>query len=77
MNECDDNNLLDGDGCSSKCLIEAGWECKGGSPSSRDTCIDHCGDSMVKSRPTSNYCDDNNNDDWDGCSSKCVIEKGF
>ena len=25
--QCDDNNTLDGDGCSSKCTIEPGWNC--------------------------------------------------
>ena len=34
--ECDDGNLKDGDGCSSRCLIESGWTCSGslGGPSS-------------------------------------------
>ena len=25
--ECDDGNVIDGDGCSSTCIIEAGFEC--------------------------------------------------
>jgi hypothetical protein len=25
--QCDDGNRLDGDGCSSNCLIETGWNC--------------------------------------------------
>ena len=25
--QCDDGNLIDGDGCSSKCTIESGWNC--------------------------------------------------
>ena len=28
-NECDDSNLINGDGCSSTCKIETGYECKG------------------------------------------------
>ena len=28
--ECDDFNLVDGDGCSSTCKLEAGWMCAGG-----------------------------------------------
>lgn len=24
---CDDGNLIDGDGCSSTCAVELGWEC--------------------------------------------------
>uniref|UniRef100_H3C6N9 Pappalysin 2 n=1 Tax=Tetraodon nigroviridis TaxID=99883 RepID=H3C6N9_TETNG len=27
--DCDDGNLLDGDGCSKKCLMETGFNCKG------------------------------------------------
>jgi len=25
--ECDDGNIIDGDGCSSKCTIEKAWSC--------------------------------------------------
>jgi cysteine-rich repeat protein len=32
INECDDGNKIDGDGCSSICQIEPGWKCVGGSP---------------------------------------------
>ena len=28
--ECDDGNLVGGDGCSASCQIECGWECAGG-----------------------------------------------
>lgn len=31
--DCDDGNLLDGDGCSKKCLMETGFNCKGESVS--------------------------------------------
>lgn len=27
--DCDDGNLIDGDGCSKKCLKEMGFNCKG------------------------------------------------
>lgn len=27
--DCDDGNLLDGDGCSKNCLMEPGFYCKG------------------------------------------------
>ena len=36
--QCDDGNTLNGDGCSSNCTFELGWECSGGSGSSADTC---------------------------------------
>lgn len=31
--ECDDGNLIDGDGCSSVCTVEHGWQCLSGDPS--------------------------------------------
>lgn len=36
--ECDDGNLVDGDGCNYKCQTEAGFQCKGGTPTSPDVC---------------------------------------
>ena len=30
MNECEDGNLLNGDGCSSTCTVEEGYVCTGG-----------------------------------------------
>ncbi len=36
--ECDDGNLNNYDGCNDKCEIENGWQCAGGSPTSKDTC---------------------------------------
>eukprot|EP00826_Nyctotherus_ovalis_P051747 TRINITY_DN6483_c0_g1_i1.p2 TRINITY_DN6483_c0_g1~~TRINITY_DN6483_c0_g1_i1.p2 ORF type:complete len:394 (-),score=112.85 TRINITY_DN6483_c0_g1_i1:889-2070(-) len=40
LNECDDGNKLNGDGCSSECKVEEGFTCsrKKGLP---DTCVDH------------------------------------
>ncbi len=38
--DCDDGNLVSGDGCNSKCRIEAGYNCTGGGALSPDTCID-------------------------------------
>ena len=37
---CDDGNLIDGDGCSSDCQVEEGFQCSGGSPQSPDLCMD-------------------------------------
>jgi cysteine-rich repeat protein len=51
--ECDDDNQLDGDGCSGTCLQEAGWIC-GGTPS---VCITICGDAVVAGNE---ICDDGN-----------------
>jgi len=42
--ECDDNNTLSGDGCSEDCVVENGWNCSGGSLTSKSTCVSTCGD---------------------------------
>lgn len=64
---CDDRNSNSGDGCSSLCLIEAGYSCVG---TSNSTCSPICGDGKVISPET---CDDGPNDNI-GCNSTC---KGF
>jgi cysteine-rich repeat protein len=38
INECDDGNRIDKDGCTSDCRIERGYKCRGGSPTSIDKC---------------------------------------
>ena len=44
--ECDDGNILSGDGCSSGCFLETGYECSGGTHSSPDKCDEVCGDGV-------------------------------
>ena len=47
VEECDDGNCVDGDGCTMGQTIEFGWECSGGAPfpsCSRDYCNEICGD---------------------------------
>lgn len=60
---CDDGNTLDGDGCSSICVIEPGWDC-GGSSCVPVTSADgggsstarlYCGDGLLSG---SEECDD-------------------
>lgn len=63
---CDDGNLGSGDGCSSTCSVESGYECLGW-PSS---CSVKCGDGIVISPE---ICDDLNTVSGDGCSSDCLI----
>lgn len=36
--ECDDGNLIDGDGCNSHCIIEPFYSCSGGNSLHPDTC---------------------------------------
>jgi cysteine-rich repeat protein len=38
--DCDDGNLVDGDGCSSDCEEELGWSCSGGTTTTADTCVE-------------------------------------
>ncbi len=33
LEECDDGDLADGNGCSWECRVEAGWRCVGSAPS--------------------------------------------
>ena len=56
---CDDQNLVDGDGCSSTCQVESGYTCTGGNTVSRDICTETCGDG-IRFNTQSNYCDDQN-----------------
>ena len=62
--ECDDFNTDDGDGCSSTCTVETGWDCTG-EPS---TCTEICGDDLTVG---SEACDDGNTVSCDDCSSDC------
>ena len=65
--ECDDGNTANGDGCSSSCVIEDGFECTG-APS---VCTPVCGDGLTKGAET---CDDGNTANGDCCSSTCQID---
>eukprot|EP00658_Telonema_sp_P-2_P043148 TRINITY_DN3109_c0_g1_i2.p1 TRINITY_DN3109_c0_g1~~TRINITY_DN3109_c0_g1_i2.p1 ORF type:complete len:399 (-),score=66.20 TRINITY_DN3109_c0_g1_i2:1570-2766(-) len=70
--ECDDGGTAQGDGCSSQCEVELGWECSG-VPSS---CSGVCGDARVAS--STEKCDDGNTQDGDGCSGNCtLVEPGW
>jgi cysteine-rich repeat protein len=84
--QCDDGNLVDGDGCSASCETEgicgdatvgAGEECDDGNTSSGDGCSATCqletvcGNGVVEGVE---QCDDGNTVSGDGCSSKCRFE---
>lgn len=90
MLDCDDNNTVDGDGCSSTCSVEAGWTCSSGSSSTKSTCTSICSAGYIYNSSSSScnefcgdgklyvlQCDDGNNLDGDGCSSTCTLEPGF
>ena len=77
LNECDDGNRVSGDGCDANCTIEKpGWTCGGGNFAWRDICYEICGDGRAFHSKGVN-CDDGNNYNGDGCSSKCQIERGY
>jgi cysteine-rich repeat protein len=69
---CDDGNRTDGDGCSSVCTVETGFQCTGAPSSCNFTGV--CGNGLLEA---SEACDDNNTIDGDGCSSTCTVESGF
>jgi fibro-slime domain-containing protein len=70
---CDDGNMMDGDGCSSQCLREPKWTCPMvGMPCVHDL---ECGDGMIEGMEA---CDDGNTMDGDGCSADCsTVECGW
>ena len=82
--ECDDGNLISGDGCSKYCQVERGWAClpgRGGerereervaSKESTSVCRPVCGDGYVRA---GEECDDGNLLSGDGCSWNCTREK--
>jgi len=71
LQDCDDGNTEDGDGCSSTCEVEPGFVCEGSPSVCREI---RCGDGLVEGDEA---CDDGNDEDGDGCSSLCEPEDGF
>jgi cysteine-rich repeat protein len=70
IEQCDDGNVTDFDGCSSTCTVEPGYECAGVSP---DSCTKLCGNGIVN---FGEECDDGNTKSGDGCSD-CVVDRGW
>jgi cysteine-rich repeat protein len=63
-----------GDGCSVACKVELGYTCLGGTPATKDTCKEICGDALNRG---SFGCDDGNLVAGDGCDGKCAVEFGW
>ena len=40
ISECDDGNIISGDGCSSDCLVEHHHKCEGGTYTTPDSCVE-------------------------------------
>ncbi|RIL06860.1 MAG: hypothetical protein DCC71_05175 [Proteobacteria bacterium] len=86
--QCDDGNLVSGDGCSSACSAEpicgngtreGSEQCDDGNRSSGDGCSSSCTREPVcgdGTREGSEQCDDGNRSSGDGCSSVCTNEIG-
>jgi cysteine-rich repeat protein len=85
--QCDDGNLINGDGCDASCLFEvlvtcgdgildSGEECDDGNQIDTDECrnvcrIPVCGDLLIS---LSEQCDDGNITAGDGCDNVCRVE---
>ncbi|CAI2386795.1 unnamed protein product [Moneuplotes crassus] len=67
--ECDDGNESSGDGCSSSCIVEPGYQCTRENSTTPDVCLLICGDGKKMSGEA---CDDGNTQDGDGCNSQCT-----
>ncbi|HEY4160031.1 MAG TPA: SUMF1/EgtB/PvdO family nonheme iron enzyme, partial [Polyangiaceae bacterium] len=73
--QCDDDNTDSGDGCSSTCRFESGWDCEQGEPT---VCLAICGDGvLVGPEAKSGGCDDKNKQSGDGCDAACRVETGY
>jgi cysteine-rich repeat protein len=85
VEECDDGNTDDADGCANDCtlprcgdgIVQAGEECDDGNLSNHDSCLNTCltaicGDGYVNRDATGlEECDDGNLDNTDGCLDTC------
>jgi len=72
--QCDDGNLIDGDGCSSFCTLEDGFICVIINANGECKCTEICGDGLNMGV---NPCDDRNTISGDGCSDVCDVELGW
>jgi cysteine-rich repeat protein len=73
---CDDGNIINGDGCSSVCVVEPGYICTNFTAEEDICCatLTLCGNGQLEA---CERCDDGNLEDGDGCSSTCAVEKSF
>jgi fibro-slime domain-containing protein len=68
IEECDDGNVLPGDGCNGNCKVEPNWTCP---PAGKCTRKIICGDGVIGA---GEVCDDGNTLDGDGCNSTCTVQ---
>ena len=70
IEQCDDGNVLPGDGCNGACKVENGWDCPPAGPCTRLVVI-VCGDGKIGA---GEVCDDGNTVDNDGCNATCTVQ---
>ncbi len=69
--QCDDGNVLPGDGCNGVCQVEPNWTCPPDIRQGPCTRKVVCGDGVIG---PGEVCDDGNTIDGDGCNSTCTIQ---
>eukprot|EP00347_Sterkiella_histriomuscorum_P018009 403347133 len=67
--QCDDYDIISGDGCSKFCRIEEGFACYNNKDDYAN-CNVYCGNNPAQN------CSDGNKDSGDGCSVGCLVEEG-
>ncbi len=72
---CDDSNLIGGDGCASDCMIESGYECSRVAGQKSVCTLGICGNGIIAAN--TEFCDDSNLIGGDGCSVTCQVEPGY
>jgi cysteine-rich repeat protein len=87
LEQCDDGNTVNGDGCSATCMVEIPPGCGDGEVAGDEECDDagesatcdidctfaQCGDS-IRNVSAAEACDDGNTTNGDGCSDDCHVE---
>jgi len=68
IEQCDDGNVLPGDGCNGNCQVEPNWKCP---PAGACTRMIVCGDGSIGA---GEVCDDGNTLNGDGCNSTCTVQ---
>ena len=68
IEDCDDGNVLPGDGCNGICKVEKNWTCPKAGKCTRSIV---CGDGTIGA---GEVCDDGNVLDNDGCNSTCTVQ---
>jgi fibro-slime domain-containing protein len=71
IEQCDDGNVLPGDGCNGACKTEPNWTCPPDIRAGACTKNVICGDGQIG---PGEVCDDGNAADNDGCNATCTVQ---